>query len=223
MQPYLESRWLTISYLIDKYKGKYRIRCPYDLSTNQFPRKLNGTFEDIDLFIDCQYGNKIFYYGRNVLQAYIPSIIRGHNIIKYINDNFGQDVIFDIEETSQEVLFKFNKKHDDKIIPLLKPRTSGANRSPYSSKNLPKNKEYKIPDEEFVTYKNIVDKIPRERILSITHITNHYLKSLVTKKNTWEDIKADMTLKGLKGKEYIHSIGKWDDYINYLRKELDLW
>ena len=109
MQPFLESRWLTISYLIDKYKGKYRIRCPYDLSTNQFPRKLNGTFEDIDLFIDCQYGNKIFYYGRNILQAYIPSIIRGHNIIKYINDNFGQDAIFDIEETSQEVLFKFKK------------------------------------------------------------------------------------------------------------------
>ena len=103
---------------------------------------------------------------------------------------------------------------------MLKPRTSGANRSPYSSKNLPKNKEYKIPDEEFVTYKNIVAKIPRERILSITHITNHYLKSLVTKKNTWEDIKADMALKGLKGKEYIHSIGKWNDYIDYLQKEL---
>ena len=163
----------------------------------------------------------MFYYGRNILQAYIPSIIRGHNIIKYINDNFGQDVIFDIEETSQEVLFKFNTKHDEKIIPLLKPRTSGSNRSPYSSKNLPKNKDYKIPDREFVTYKNIVAKIPRERILSITHITNHYLKSLVTKKNTWEDIKADMALKGLKGKEYIHSIGKWDEYTDYLQKELN--
>ena len=31
---------------------------------------------------------------------------------------------------------------------------------------------------------------------------------------------ADMKLKGLKGKEYIHSIGQWDNYINYLRKEL---
>lgn len=85
---------------------------------------------------------------------------------------------------------------------------------------MPKNKDYKIPDREFDTYKNIVAKIPRERILVITHITNHYLKSLATKKNTWEDIKADMTLKGLKGKEYIHSIGKWDEYIDYLQKEL---
>lgn len=35
-----------------------------------------------------------------------------------------------------------------------------------------------------------------------------------------ENIKADMKLKGLKGKEYIHSIGQWGNYINYLRKEL---
>ena len=85
---------------------------------------------------------------------------------------------------------------------------------------MPKNNDYKIPDGEFDTYKNIVAKIPRERILSITHITNHYLKSLVTKKNTWEDIKADMALRGLKGKDYIHAIGRWNDYILFLEKNL---
>lgn len=163
----------------------------------------------------------MFYYGRNLLQAYIPSLGRGHNIIKYINDNFEQDVIFDIEETDSEVLFKFNTKYDEKIIPLLKPKTSGANISPFSSKNLPKNKDYKIPDENLVAYKNIVAKIPQERILIITHTTNKFIKSLVTKKNTWEDIKADMALKGLKGKEYIHSIGKWNDYISYLEENID--
>lgn len=163
----------------------------------------------------------MFYYGRNLLQAYIPSLGRGHNIIKYINDNFEQDVIFDIEETDSEVLFKFNTKYDEKIIPLLKPKTSGANISPFSSKNLPKNKDYKIPDENLVAYKNIVDKIPPERILILTHMTNKFIKSLVTKKNTWEDIKADMALKGLKGKEYIHSIGKWNDYISYLEENID--
>ena len=87
----------------------------------------------------------MFYYGRNLLQAYIPSLGRGHNIVKYINENFGEDIIFDIEETDSEILFKFNTKHADNIIPLLKPKTSGANISPFSSKNLPKNKNYKIP------------------------------------------------------------------------------
>ncbi len=87
---------------------------------------------------------------------------------------------------------------------------------------MPRNKDYKIPDEEIIKYKNIVAKIPRERILDLTHKTNNYLQSLVTKKNTWEDIKADMALKGLKGKEYIHSIGKWNEYIAYLEKELEV-
>lgn len=114
----------------------------------------------------------------------------------------------------------FNTKYDDKVIPLLKPKTSGASISPFSSKNLPHNKDYKIPDEDFIKYKNIVAEIPKERILDITHKSNDYLKSLATKKNPLENIKADMKLKGLKCKEYIHSIGKWDEYINYLTKEL---
>ena len=63
-------------------------------------------------------------------------------------------------------------------------------------------------------------KIPPERILTITHTTNNFLNSLVTKKNTLENIKADMVLKGLKGKEYIHSIGKWNEYIEYLKTNL---
>ena len=76
----------------------------------------------------------IFYVCRNTLQAYIPSLGRGHNVIKYINENIGQDIIYDIEETDSEVLFKFNTKYDNQIIPLLKPRTNGASISPFSSK-----------------------------------------------------------------------------------------
>lgn len=207
-----------MSYMIDKFKGIYRLKVPYDLATKQFSRKLNGTFEDIDIYIDCQHGNKIMHYGGSILQAYIPSLIRGHNIIKLINE-IESDLIFDIEETSQEILFKFNYKDADKIIPYIKPKTNGADRSPFSTKNLPKSK-YIIPDEESLVYKEIIQKIGQNRIIELTHTTNNFLKSLATKKNTYEDIKADMALKCLKGKEYIHSIDKWNDYINYLRKEL---
>ena len=118
------------------------------------------------------------------------------------------------------MLFKFNAKHDDKVIPLLKPKVNGASISPFSSKNLPRNKDYKIPDEQFVMYKNIVDKIPREHILVLTHSTNRFINSLATKKNPIENIKSDMALKGLKGKEYIYSIGKWNEYIKYLQEML---
>lgn len=162
----------------------------------------------------------MFYYGSGILQAYIPSIIRGHNIIKYINENFGHDIIFDIEENDSEILFKFKSKYDNDIIPLLKPKTSGANISPFSTKNLPLNKDYKIPDEDLDRYKNIVAKIPRERILDLSHRTNSFIKSLATKKNSIEKIKADMAIKGLKGKEYIYSIGMWDKYIKFLEENI---
>ena len=162
---------------------------------------------------------KIFHYGSSILQAYIPSLIRGHNIIKAIK-NIDSNIIFNIEESDSEVLFCFKYVNSDKIIPLLKPKTSGANISPFSSRNLPKNKDYKIPDEDLIAYKNIVAKIPPERILTITHTTNNFLKSLATKRNPIENIKADMKLKGLKGKEYIHSIGRWEDYLSFLTKEL---
>lgn len=203
--------------MIDKFKGIYRLKCDYDLRTNDYNRKLNGTLEDMDIYVTCQYGNKVFHYGRDVLQAYIPSLQRGHNIIKTIQQ-IEPNIIFNIEETDSEVLFRFKYVNFNKIIPLLKPKTNGANISPFSSKNLPKNKDFKIPEEELVTYKQIVQRVPKERILTLTHSTNDFIKSLATKKNPIENIKADMKLKGLKGKEYIYSIGKWNEYLNFLYK-----
>lgn len=194
------------------------MRAPINPDTNDFNRKLNGIYEDIDVYIDCQHGNKVFYYGNSILEAYVPSLQRGHNIIKTLQQ-IDPLIITHLQEGDSEVIFRFKYSNSDKVIPLLKPRTSGANISPFSSKNLPKS-SYTIPEKDLNIYKHIVAKIPREDILTITHNTNKFIKSLATKKNSMENIKADMKLKGLNGKEYIHSIGQWDNYINYLRKEL---
>ena len=210
---------INTSYLTDKFKGQYRILCEYDLNTNDFPRKLDGSYEDIDCYISCQNKIRIYYVGNGILQAYIPSIGRAHNILKIINESF-PDNIFNIEETDSEILFCFKYINSDKIIPLLKPKTSGAGISPFSSKNLPRNKDYKIPDEDLQLYKEILANIPENKRLSIGIITNNFIKSLVTKKNTYEDIKADMKKKYLKGKEYIYSINKWREYLAYLKNEL---
>lgn len=209
-----------MGFLIDHYKGKYRLLAPYDISINQFPRKLNDTFEDIDIFIACQKGIKIFYYGKSILEVYVPSKTRGRNIVRDIKEELSDSIISYIEETDSELLFRFHSKHMERLEKYLCPKTNGSNISPFSVKNLPKNKDYNIPEDELVYYKNIVSNIPKKRILTITHITVLYLKSLVTKNNSWEDIQADMKLKGLKTKEYIHSIGKWNEYIKYLEENL---
>ena len=207
------------NYLITHYKGTYRIKAPYDLSTNQFARKLDGTLEDIDCYIDCYNKIQIFSYGHGVLEAYIPSIGRGKNIIKAIKEELGENVIFDVVITDAEVLFKFNARNMTVLEKYLKPKTSGANISPFSTKNLPKQK-YTIPDEDLNIYKNIIETIPQNQRITVAHTLNSFLKALATRKNTWEDIKNDMARKGLKGKEYIHCIGQWNNYIKYLKEEL---
>lgn len=145
-------------------------------------------------------------------------MIRGHNIIKTIQQS-DPSHIFGIEETDSEILFKFKYVNSDKVIPLLKPRTSGSQISPFSSKNLPKS-NFKIPDDKLIQYKEIVSKIPPEKLLTLSRMTHSYLQTLVTKKNTWENIKSDMRLKCVKGKEYIYMIDKWDEYLKYLENEI---
>lgn len=222
---------------------------------------MDGTYEDIDCYIECDKGVKIFSLGRGMLQAYIPALKQGRNILRsiyrdYINKNNtnttvnsyeveregktvlvtkenisivdkklfeeeikNSNIISHVVETDEEVIFNFHAKYMEDLAPYLKPRTNGADISPFSTKNLPKSK-YVIPDEDQVDYKKIVENLGKENIITLTHMTSSYIKSLVTKKNTLEDIKADMALKGLSGKNYIHSIGKWEEYISYLHKEL---
>ena len=193
---------------------------PYDKRTNQFPRKLDGNYEDIDVYISCANNITISYYGKSILEVYIPSIGRGRNVVKAIQSELGDNIIFNIKETSQEVLFQFKAQDMEKLEKYLKPKTNCANRSPFSNKNLPKTK-YKIPDEDLLRYKDLMKNLSQKDVLSFGLYTNNFIKSLVTKKNTLEYIKADMAVKGLKGKEYIHSIGKWNEYIEYLKTNLN--
>lgn len=200
------------------YKGTYRLKAEIDRSTNMFPREYTGQFSDSDVYIDCQKG-KIFHYGNRILEYYSPSKKRGHNMIKAIKENLGDDIIFHMEENDSEVIFRFNAKYMNDLEPYLKPKTCGSGISPYSIKNLPKT-AYIIPDEDLNRYKAIVENLPQNRIIAIAHTITLFIKSLATKKNPYENIKADMALKGLRGKEYIHCIGQWDKFLEYLQKNI---
>ena len=128
-----------------KYKGKYRILPELDYRTNDIPRDYNGEIADgyDDLYIACQYDCKIRYYGhmgddkKTVwLSAYIPSIGRGRNVKKALDE---KGILYsNYLETSIEVEFRFKAKDIDEVATIMKAKTSGANISPFSVKNLPK-------------------------------------------------------------------------------------
>lgn len=221
------------SYLM-KYKGVYRILPELDVDTNDIPRDYNGEVADgyDDIYISCQHGNKIYVYGHidNTkpvwLVGYIPSIGRGHNVIKALKEN-GIEYI-DHKETDEEVEFKFKAKDIEVVAELMKAKTAGADISPFSVKNLPKS-DVEIPTEEITRYKEITSVISKNDLLLIHRLTNSFLDDILQKglrkttKNKKFDCKLDM--KQLKMarqvKEYIYIKNFWEEYLAYLKKEIE--
>lgn len=215
-----------------KYKGRYRILPVIDLETNDFPRDSNGNIEDdLEIYITCQNGNKIECYGfddnkQAILLAYIPSLIRGRNIKKAL-DKQGIDILY-YDESDEEVMFRFYDDDIEAVATLMKAKTSGANISPYSNKNLPRAK-VDIPEENMSAYKKIVDKVDNNDKLLIHRITTEFLDGVLAKelrpKGTRKpyDYKTDM--KKLKlardSKGYIWTKELWKEYLEYLEKEID--
>ena len=227
--------------------------------TNDFPKKLNGTYEDIDMYIPCASGGQIYSYGHGILVAYIPSIGRGHNIIKAIakeligedfvekecneithnkNDepvnHYDYEKIYDgilkegtiryIMENDAEVEIKFHAKDVELIAKYMKPLTFGASISPFSTKNLPKRKEKysAISADEMREYESILNQIPKDELLKLSRLTSRFIGDILQNKRQYRqlNIKADMRKKMLKGKEYIHSMGLWNEYIKYLKENI---
>lgn len=218
-----------MNYLM-KFKGKYRLLCELDQNTFDFPRDNNDNVDDTDVYISCQHGNKIFTYGHIDnkkpvwLIAYIPSIGRGHNIIKTLKENNIEYI--DYNETDEEVEFKFKAADIEIVAELMKARTSGASISPFSSKNLPRS-NVEIPTEKIALYKEITGVIPKGDLLYIHRVTTTFLDEVLQKKlkkgNKNFSYKSDM--KQLKMsrqvKEYIYTKGMFDEYLDYLKKEIE--
>lgn len=203
-----------------------------DKNTNDFARNSDGSFDDTDVYISCQYGNMIYAYGHinNTkpvwLVAYIPSLIRGRNIIKAIKEREVEYI--DYKETDEEVEFKFKAKDIEVVAELMKAKTSGANISPFSIKNLPKS-DVKMPTEEIERYKEITSIVPKTDLLFIHRVTNSFLDDILQKsirkstKNKSYDYKLDMKslCMSRQTKEFIYKKGFWEEYLNYLKKEFE--
>lgn len=217
---------ILIANPILKYKGTYRLLPELCLDTMDFPRKLDGGLEDIDVYISCQLGNKIKHYGhikgkRPVWYvAYIPSIGRGRNIKKALDEKNVEYI--DYYENDEESEFKFQAKDMEIVAGLLKAKTSGASISPFSNKNLPKSK-YEISLNEIEEYKQITAQVQKQDLLILSQITNRFLTDILQKKYKRIDIKADMKKKCMarQNKEYIHSMGMWNEYLKYMKQEIN--
>lgn len=214
-----------------KYKGTYRVLPVLDEVYHDLPRDTNGNIvhEEVELYIACQYGNKITEYGKDtsnrmVLRAYIPSIGRGRNIKKAMDT---KDIPYtNYRETDEEVEFRFKAKDIEPIAEMMKVKTGGADISPFSNKNLPK-ADVEIPTAEIERYKAITEEVQKGDLLIIHRITLDFLSNFLEKKYKKSvDKKFSYTvdmkkmMMGRLPKEYIYTRGMWNEYLDFLQKNI---
>ena len=88
---------------------------------------------------------------------------------------------------------------------------------------LPK-KKYEIPKEQINVYKEIINSNELENKLVIGLITTRFIKDFIPKNQAIyrnKNMDAVMKQSQLSGKEFIHSIGMWDEYLKYLKQEIN--
>lgn len=240
------------NYLYKKYRGRFRVKSDYDLSTNDFPRDANGNIDSSfdDFYIPCASKSKIRHYGQNILFYYCPSIGRFRNILKQIyEDKIGsldkhkiiksskdkeiiiynydsmykelidKQILAYIDELDFEGEFRFKTDIMDYIANLVGAKTSGSNISPLSTKNLPSIK-YDIPTEDLDKYKDIIEVLDKNEMILLTQWIKQFDNIIQIKKGNTYDINAERKLSCLAGKEYIHSIGLFNDYLEFLNNKV---
>ena len=236
-----------------RYVGQYRVKADYDWSTNDFPRKEDGSLDHTfdDLYIDCANNIKIRHGVGSVLSCHIPSKSRGSNILRRIyedqisnklptKDNtyheklcselVDKGVLISAEVLDFEVYFEFSADMIDYVATIVGARTYGASISPMSSRNLPRAK-YKIPEEDMKLYQAATKNFPTKTVeiggkprtmidgVLIMKANKEFDKIILKSKPKQFDIDKDRKQKGLKGKEYIHSLGNdiWNQYCEFLK------
>ena len=212
-----------------KYVGTYVVRAEYDQSTNDYPRvdgNIDPSFEDI--YIKCKFGTQIIHHKKDILMCYIPSKGRGLNIIREIlgldvdvdleNFDYNSKVIFDAELLDGEVYFKFRDKDLEQILEAVGYTTKGASRSPFSPKNLPKS-DYKIPQSDLDKLDSISDSKDMKYAKFINVANAEFRNNIRKDMGKNYDINYEMRLKKLRFKEFVHSIGMWDKYVEFLSKK----
>lgn len=218
------------SYMM-KYKGKYRILPELDIDTNDFPRDSSGNIENsCGLYITCQNGNKIFDYGRNgkymQMCAYIPSLTRGRNVVKKLKSDGIE--YYNYDETDSEVTFLFSSSDIDAVAIIMKAKTSGANISPFSKRNLPK-RTIEIPEDLMKRYKQIISRLDKSQMIAIKQTNSAFMSNVLEKKLREKgkrkpfDWRTDQRTLGLSQdvKGYIYTKGLFNEYLDFLSDSIN--
>lgn len=193
----------------------------YDLETNDFPRDEQGAIDSTfdDLYIPCKNNAMIRHAIRDNLSAYIPTLKRGKNIVREIEHKCGKNIIYNLDETSEEIYFEFKTSYLDEIAEIMGASKRQAKLSPFSPKNLPKG-SHMVPDKDIEMYREIIKDIPFNELHQLKPLYDKFDKVIKKKFGKGYDVEAERIKASLKAREFIHSIGMWKEFLEFMKKEL---
>ena len=215
-------------YLVNHYKGTYRVKAHYDLGTNDFIRDADGNLDNdfADFYLSGRNGIEIKHAYGSELACYVPKLQLGNNILKsYYEKTIGdygkksvetiaselikKGYANDVDVLSAEVFFTFDAKYLDILAPIVRLKTAGASISPFSTRNLPK-APYTIPKKDMDKYKKAKGDMSG---LEIGRLTDKFINE------TFDDnFRTDMRKEMLKANQYIHKLGYWDAWCDYVKE-----
>lgn len=213
---------------LEKFTGTYRVLPDCDLNDG-FPRDEHGNIEESfeDLYIPCRKGViKHTYKDFDILAiCFYDKASTAKNVYTELKNKYPKlDIELDLEwkdskgkkVTNNDGYIYFNAEDIKKIATIIKPKTSGASIKWSSNKNLPK-VEYKIPEKDLKKVNSILEGLDKTQKMQFARSCNSmFLESISNRKyNAKESLKTSR----LNAKEYIHSIGKWDEYVKFMKKE----
>lgn len=216
----------TLNYMyryLLKYVGTYRVRAVYDIEKEDFPRTKTGgidpTFED--LYINCTRGViKHTYKGNDILVlCFYEKVGTTNNVYKEIKEKYPK---LDIEKEfcGSDGFIYFHAKDIKKIATIVKPKTSGAKIDPFSNKNLPK-VVYKIPAKDMAELYSLTEELSKTETMHFYKKVNSDFINGVRKLNGEKfNAKEELKKSRLGSREFIHSVGLWDKYLTYVKKQL---
>lgn len=207
---------------LEKYVGTYRVVAEYDQRTGDFPRNETGGIDESfdDQYIPCKRGVIKHTCRPETLVLYVEGIGKGRNVKRDIDSKYGNKVVYEYEETSDEVLITFHENYLKKIATIVKPKTSGKDIKPYSNRNLPK-ALYEIPDEDSKKLDILVSKMDRtEKMQFIRKCVSDFDKVIQKEKGKKFDVSKERKEIKLRPKTYIHYLGMWNQFLEFVKKRV---
>jgi len=206
---------------LEKYVGTYRVLPYLDTTVNDFPKNEKGGIDESfdDLYIPCSRGIIKHTYRPYYLCWYTDKITTGRNVRKEFDEK-GIEV-YDYEETSSEVLIYFDDKYMKKVATIVKPKTIGKGISPFSKRNLEKDSKasYTIPLDDLRKYSEITEHLSQtEKMQFGRKVIKEFDEIIKKKKGKKYNLDKERKDSGLPSKEFIHSIGMWNDFVKFCKE-----